>query len=56
MNKIINKPIFWVGTAVVVGALYLGSGAGEGAGQGLNTALPIVGVALGIALVIYAVK
>jgi hypothetical protein len=56
MNAIIKKPIFWVGTAAVVGALYLGQGAGEGAGEGLNKALPIVGVALGIALIIYAVK
>ncbi|MGA2853907.1 MAG: hypothetical protein ABSE90_07250 [Verrucomicrobiota bacterium] len=56
MKGIVKKPIFWVGTAAVVGALYLGQGAGEGAGEGLNKALPIVGIALGLALIIYAVK
>jgi hypothetical protein len=56
MNKIVRKPIFWLGTAAVVGALYLGETAGPGAGQGLNNGLTIIAVAGGIALIIYALN
>jgi hypothetical protein len=56
MKSIVKKPIFWLGTAAVVGALYLGQGAGEGAGQGLNNGLTIIAAFGGIALVIYAIN
>ena len=56
MSKIVRKPIFWVGTAAIVGALYLGETAGPGAGQGLNNGLTIIAIAAGLALLIYAVN
>ena len=56
MSKIVRKPIFWVGTAAIVGALYLGETAGPGAGQGLNNGLTIIAIAGGLALLIYVVN
>jgi hypothetical protein len=56
MSKIIRKPIFWGGTALIVGAYFLSEGASAGAGQGLSNGLTIIAVAGGIALIIYAIN
>jgi hypothetical protein len=56
MNKIVRKPIFWIGTAGVVGAMYLGETAGPGAGQGLNSGLTIIAIGGALALIILAIQ
>jgi hypothetical protein len=52
----IHSPIFWGGTALIVGAYFVAKGSADQIGQGANNALVIVGIGLGAALMIYAVR
>lgn len=56
MNKIVSKPVFWLGTSAIVGAYYLSSGSAPGASTGLQNGIEIIALAGGIALIIYAIR
>lgn len=50
----IHSPIFWGGTALVVGAYFVAKGSADQIGQGTSNALVIVAIGGGAALMIYA--
>lgn len=52
----LHSPVFWGGTALIVGAYFIAKGSSEEIGQGASNALVIVGIGLGAALMIYAVR
>ena len=56
MSKIIHKPIFWGGVALITFAYFTAKGSASETGAGVENALTIVGIAGGAALIIYAVN
>ena len=50
----LHSPIFWGGTALIVGAYFVAKGSSDQIGQGASNALTIVAIGGGAALVIYA--
>lgn len=56
MSKIIHKPIFWGGVALITFAYFTAKGSAAESGVGIENALTIVGIAGGAALIIYAVN
>ncbi len=56
MSKIIHKPIFWGGVALITFAYFTAKGSAQESGAGVENALTIIGIAGGAALIIYAVN
>lgn len=55
-GKIISKPIFWGGTALITFAYFSAQGAASETGVGIQNGLEIVALGFGVALIIYAVR
>jgi len=56
MSKIIHRPIFWGGIALITFAYFTAKGSAAESGAGVENALTIIGIAGGAALIIYAVN
>lgn len=56
MKSIVNKPVFWLGTALIVFSYFTAKGSSTQVGTGAENALTVLGIAGGAALIIYAVN